>query len=130
VTSSSNSLKNNVHRAEGSGTGAGASSPFCPSAMVLVTLHSPREKFWGSLVELNPAGGSVCGVPLDSVDDCILQLKAGERIDGSVVFFPMHRIERMELDTRNGEIPSLSERFESKTGVHPTRVFQIPEVRG
>lgn len=98
--------------------------------MVLITLHSPREKFWGSLLELSSAGASVCGVPLDSIDDCIRQLRAEERVDGSVVFFPMHRVERMELDTRNGEVPSLTERFESKTGLHPAGLFRPPEVNG
>jgi len=28
----------------------------------------------------------------------------------------MHRIERVDLDARSGEIPSLAERFFSKTG--------------
>ena len=32
------------------------------------------------------------------------------------VFFPMHRVERIELDARNGDIPSIGERFENRTG--------------
>jgi hypothetical protein len=28
----------------------------------------------------------------------------------------MHRVERVELDIRNGEIPALAERFQERTG--------------
>ena len=43
-------------------------------------------------------------------------VKAGENATPASVFFPMHRVERIELDARNGDIPSLSERFENRTG--------------
>jgi hypothetical protein len=36
-----------------------------------------------------------------------------------MVFFPMHRVERMELDMPSGAIPSLSDRFTALTGVDP-----------
>lgn len=95
---------------------------------MLVTMHSPREKFWGALLELNSSGASLRGWQLDSVDDYIRLIRAGERIDTTVVFFPMHRIERIELDTRNGDIASLGERFESKTGLSAAQLFGTPEV--
>jgi hypothetical protein len=97
--------------------------------MVLVTLHSPREKFWGTLLELGPSGASMSGWSLDSLEDRIRQLREGERVGSDVVFFPMHRVERIELDTRNGEIPSLSERFESQTGKAAAAFFNSAEVR-
>jgi hypothetical protein len=34
----------------------------------------------------------------------------------------MHRVERIELDVRNGDIPSLSERFENRTGQEFSRL--------
>jgi len=40
-----------------------------------------------------------------------------------VVFFPMHRIERIELDLPDGNLPSLSQRFASKTGLDPATVL-------
>ena len=43
-------------------------------------------------------------------------MKAGEEVTPNAVFFPMHRVERIELDARNGEIPSLQSRFALKTG--------------
>ncbi len=87
--------------------------------MVLVTLGNPREKFWGAILSLNAEGLSLCGVELASFDDLVSLVKDGEPFSSGVVFFPMHRLERMELDLPDGNIPSLSERFTSKTGLNP-----------
>ena len=89
---------------------------FGSGALVLVTLNNPREKFWGAILELTPAGVSVRGIDLNSFDDFAGQVKAGDPVSAGAVFFPMHRIERIELDAHNGEFPSLQERFEEKTG--------------
>ncbi len=95
-------------------------------AIVVVTLHTPREKFWGAVLRLSTAGISVCGVDLNSFDDFAALVKAGEA-GPCVVFFPMHRVERMELDARNGAIPSIAERFAEKSGrtaatiLHPSQ---------
>jgi hypothetical protein len=40
-----------------------------------------------------------------------------------VVFFPMHRAERVELDLPDGSIPSLSQRFTQRTGLNPVNVL-------
>ncbi len=90
---------------------------FRTGALVLVTLNTPREKFWGAVLEINPAGVSIRGLDLNSFDDFARQVRAAEPATPGLVFFPMHRVERMELDARNGEIPSLRERFEEKTGI-------------
>src|SRR5579859_2647135 len=90
--------------------------PFCPGNVVIVTLNMPREKFWGTILAVTPAGASLRGIDLNSLDDFARQIRAGDEVHANVVFFPMHRIERIESDARNGEIPSLQERFESKAG--------------
>lgn len=90
--------------------------PFASNAVVLVTLNAPREKFWGAILNLAPPGVSVRGIDLNSMEDFIRQVKAGDMVTPNAVFFPMHRIERIELDLRNGDIPSLQERFQAKTG--------------
>ncbi|MBV9072457.1 MAG: hypothetical protein JOZ10_02400 [Acidobacteria bacterium] len=90
--------------------------PFAPGSVVIVTLNVPREKFWGILLALSPAGASLRGIDLNSIDDFARQVREGDQVNANVVFFPMHRIERIECDARNGEIPSLQERFENKAG--------------
>jgi hypothetical protein len=94
---------------------ASTQEDFAPGAVVLVTLNHPREKYWGSVIAVTPAGISLRGVDLNSFEDFARQVKAGEDVVPSAVFFPMHRVERMEMDSRNGEIPSIQERFFSKT---------------
>ena len=49
---------------------------------------------------------------------------AGDPVAPAAVFFPMHRVERMELDLRSGDIPSLGERFEGKVGRTASSVFE------
>ena len=88
---------------------------FSRGSVVLVTLNTPREKFWGGLLELTPAGITLRGIDLNSLEDFARQVKSGEAVSPGAVFFPMHRVERMELDARNGDIPSLCERFFAKT---------------
>ena len=90
--------------------------PFSKGAVVLVTLNSPREKFWGAVLDISPSGIAMRGIDLNSFDDFARLINAGENATPASVFFPMHRVERIELDARNGDIPSLSERFENRTG--------------
>ncbi len=98
-----------------------------PGEIVLVTLQNPREKFWGALLSLTPAGVSVRGVDLQSLDDFMQMVKSREPATASVIFFPMHRVQRIEIDSRNGELPSLAEQFRSKTGANADQFFREPE---
>ena len=95
--------------------------PFSPGNVVIVTLNMPREKFWGTILALTPAGVSLRGIDLNSLDDFARQIRAGDEVHANVVFFPMQRIERIESDARNGDIPSLQERFESKVAEKKAR---------
>jgi len=98
-------------------------NPFRPGIMVLVTLGNPREKFWGAILSLTAEGLSLCGVELASFDDLVSLVKEGEPFSPGVVFLPMHRVERMELDLPDGSIPSLSQRFAGQTGLDPAAVL-------
>ena len=94
--------------------------------LVLVTLQNPREKFWGLLMSLTPAGVNVRGLDLQSLDDFTQLVKTGEAATASVVFFPMHRVQRIELDVSNGDFPSLAQQFTNKTGQDVLRFFAEP----
>jgi hypothetical protein len=92
---------------------------FSPGSMVIVTLGNPRDKFWGMVLSLAAEGLSVSGIELASFEDLIVMVKDGDSFNPAVVFFPMHRIERIELDLPDGNLPSLSQRFSAKTGLDP-----------
>jgi len=96
-----------------------AAVPFRPGALVIVTLTNPREKVWGAILNLSGEGLSLRGVDISSFDDLASQIKNGEPFTSGVVFFPMHRVERMELDLPEGNILSLAQRFAQKTGQDP-----------
>lgn len=100
--------------------------PFSAGALVIATLATPREKFWGMILALAPAGLSISGVELASFEDLTVMVRDGEPFAPAVVFFPMHRIERIELDLPDGNLPSLSQRFFSKTGLEPSQALAAP----
>jgi hypothetical protein len=102
---------------------SGALHPFSPGTMVVLTLGNPREKFWGAILSLAPEGISIRGIELASFDDLVSMVRESEPFSPGMVFFPMHRVERMELDLPDGTIPSLSQRFTNKTGLDPAKVL-------
>lgn len=87
--------------------------------IVIVSLHSPKEKIWGQVVSLEPQGVTVRGIDLDSFDAFIRQVVQQEEtaVGLNTVFFPMHRLERIIVDEPSGSIPSLAQRFHSKVGI-------------
>jgi hypothetical protein len=71
------------------------------------------------ILSLAPEGLGMSGIELASFEDFVIMVKDGDSFTPAVVFFPMHRIERIELDLPDGNLPSLSQRFLAKTGAHP-----------
>jgi hypothetical protein len=98
---------------------------FAPGAVVIATLANPREKFWGMILSLAPEGLSLSGVELASFEDLTVMVRDGEPFTPAVVFFPMHRLERVELDLPDGNLPSLSQRFLAKTSLAPSAVLAL-----
>ncbi len=84
---------------------------------VLIVLHSPREKTWGVLEEINAAGVFLRGLDLNSFDDWLQAVVHDEPFVGfGDLFFPMWRIERISRDESCADVPSLCEQAERRTG--------------
>jgi hypothetical protein len=93
-------------------------SSLIPGAPVLVNLHTPREKIWGVLSELNASGVYIRGLDLNTFDDWIQMIVRGERNIGlSHVFIPMWRVERVTLDEPVDDIPSMADKFHHRVGM-------------
>jgi hypothetical protein len=93
-------------------------------SMVVLVLHSPREKCWGRLDEINPAGIFLRGLDLNAYEDWIHAIVRNEIFLGPIdIFYPMWRVERLTKDERTGDIPSLIEQFESRTGQSISNLF-------
>ena len=98
--------------------------------MVVVTLGNPRDKFWGMILALATEGLSIAGIQLASFEGLVVMVKDGEPFTPAVVFFPMHRVERIELDLPDGSLPSLSHRFSAKTGLDAASIMGSRGVDG
>lgn len=86
-------------------------------APIVLVLHSPREKCWGVLDEINAAGVFLRGIDLNAFEDWVRAIVSDDEFLGPAdIFFPMWRVERLTADEREGEIPSLAEQVEKRTG--------------
>lgn len=85
--------------------------------VVVVVLHSPREKCWGVLDRISSAGVFLRGLDLNAFDDWVQAVAHDEPFMGpSDMFFPMWRVERVTRDEAAGGVPSLREQLEQRTG--------------
>ncbi len=92
-------------------------SPIARGTAVVIVLHTPREKCWGLLDEINQAGVFLRGLDLNAFDDWVSAVAHGEQFVGfGDLFFPMWRVERVSKDEAGGGVPSLCERAEQRTG--------------
>jgi hypothetical protein len=88
------------------------------NTLVVVYLHSPRERWCGLLQWITPAGVTVRGVSLDSFEPwarSVARREEGE-FGPSMVFFPMNRVERIYEDESTPAVPSHAEQFLRWTG--------------
>jgi hypothetical protein len=86
-------------------------------AAIVLVLHSPREKCWGILDEISSAGVFLRGLDLNAFDDWVSAIIHQEPFMGfGDLFFPMWRVERISKDEAAGEMPSLSQQVERRTG--------------
>ena len=85
---------------------------------VVVHLQSPREKFWGILRQIEPAGALVEGVDAEMFESWARETarREDEAPPASVVFFPAARIEKILLDRSSRLVPSLEDRFRRLVG--------------
>lgn len=85
---------------------------------MVVNLVNPKEKFFGTLRSLSPAGVTMRAINLDSFEDWIRQIARGEgsEIEMITMFVPLFRVERIFLDESAGTIASYAQRFEQVVG--------------
>ena len=81
-------------------------------APIVLYLREPKEKVWGLLGSLTPSGVLLLGIDLAAFEDWMRQEVRGE----DTLFYPMHRVERLERDETVGPVTSYAERFEREVG--------------
>jgi hypothetical protein len=85
---------------------------------VVLYLQGPKEKIWGLLLSLSPAGVVLRGIDLNAFDDWMRQEARREEpyLGLSTVFYPMSRVDRMERDETIGPVVSCADRFAGEVG--------------
>jgi hypothetical protein len=91
---------------------------FEKNALVILNLINPKEKFFGLLTALSPAGITMRAINLDSFDDWVREVARGEEsnLDLITMFVPLFRVERIFLDEPSGAIRSYAQRFHDSVG--------------
>ena len=93
-------------------------SEFRKGTPILIVLQSPREKCWGVLDDITTAGVFLRGLDLNAFDEWIHAIVHDEATVGlGSLFFPMWRVERIAKDETSGEVPSLCQQAEQRTGL-------------
>ena len=85
---------------------------------VVLYLQEPKEKVWGLLLALETAGVVVRGIDLRAFDDWMRQEQRREEpeLGLGTLFYPMHRLERVERDETIGTVPGYADRFAREVG--------------
>jgi hypothetical protein len=91
---------------------------FEPESLVIVNLVNPKEKFFGVLTALSPAGVTIRAINLESFDDWVRQIARDDDPDLELItmFVPLFRVERIFLDEPAGSIKSFGQRFHDTVG--------------
>jgi hypothetical protein len=89
-----------------------------PGSPIVLYLREPREKIWGLLGSLTPAGIVMRGIDLAAFEDWMRQEARGEEqlLGLGTLFYPMQRVERLERDESVGPVISYAERFAREVG--------------
>lgn len=99
------------------------------NSLVIANLVNPKEKFFGVLRALSPAGVTLRAINLDSFDDWIHQIAREEDADIEMItmFVPLFRVERIFLDEPSGTVKSYAQRFEQVVGVKVGEYLGLPD---
>lgn len=99
-------------------------------SIVIAYLKDPKERIWGILRSMDASGLFMEGINIESFEEWIQEYSKTDYSGTglSKVFFPASRIERILIDEPAGKIPSLSQRFEEKTGKTISELFKIAKM--
>ncbi len=86
--------------------------------IIVVYLHSPKERVWGKLEKLSEYGLVIRGLDVNSFEDWCRQVAKGETGMGlTTIMYPTYRIEKIMLDEEVGGLPSMSDKFRELVGI-------------
>jgi len=108
-----------------------ASFDLRPGTPVVLYLEGPKEKIWGLLISLGPAGITLRGLDLVVFDQWKRQEANGDEplIGPMTLFYPMGRVLRLERDETVGSLVGYAARFAQEVGRSVEEVLLWKEPR-
>jgi len=99
-------------------------------AIVIISLHSPKEKIWGLLLHVDQAGIWIHGIDINSFDDWSRQVATQQEptMGLSTMFFPMMRLGKITVDETVGAAKSFSSQFYERSGVHVEDTINLKDL--
>lgn len=87
-------------------------------SIVIVSLQSPTERFFGRLLDMATYGVTIRGIDLNAFEDWMDDITRREEsgVQPNTVFFPIHRIDKIIIDEGIGPIPSFADTFLTRVG--------------
>ncbi len=87
------------------------------NSLIIAYLESPKEKFFGVVLEFHNSGLIMRGLNLESFNTWIVEVNQGKRGSAiSTFFFPWRRVEKLILDEERDGVESLADTFLRRTG--------------
>jgi hypothetical protein len=104
--------------------------PFQRGQLVVLVLHTPRERLWGRLLGLEESGVALRGFELTPWEDVLALVKNGEghHVALNTRFVPLHRVENLYVDEPSSGARSMAQEFEERTGVDPQAFLADPVI--
>ena len=93
-------------------------------SFVTIQLIEPVERYWGRLLALTEAGITIRGIEINQIQTFKYQFRKGEtQVFPQTVFFPLRRVQRINLDESLEEVPSVIEDIKEFTGLDENRIL-------
>ena len=95
-----------------------------PGQFVNIHLTDPTERIWGRLKRLDPAGVVVRGIDVRQIDTFRYQFRKDQpTVFPQTLFFPMHRVLKIDLDEPVDHLPAIIESIKRATGMDEDQIM-------
>ena len=98
-----------------------------PGDYVNLYVIDPIEKIWGRLVRIADAGVVVRGIDVKLIESFRYQFQKEEpAVFPQTTFWPMRRIQKIDMDEAVGDIPSVIDSLKRTTGLPADEILPSP----
>ncbi len=99
-----------------------------PGTYINVHLIEPVERLWGRLIKLDQAGVVIRGVDVKQVETFKFQFNREDKlVFPQTIFFPMRRVQKVDLDEALDTLPSVIETIEEITGLSRNDIIKLED---